>query len=135
MAFSSLLYLGCAYTWLRFGFVVLSSCFCLVSLLSVGADAGGNVLSERTMRPLRMADRTIGTIALLSAVGCNCTSPLNAVLAILAMLSSVAFLAKGRRVARDNPHARRAYLAWHATWHAYGAAALVAVTCRAQTRP
>ena len=132
MAGSSLLYLACAHTWWRFKFVGLSRCFCLVSILSLGADAGGGILSEATMRPLRMVDRTVGTAGLVSSVVYNSTSPLNALLAILAVLTSLCFLATGRRVARADPQQRWRYLGWHAGWHAYGAAALVAVTCRAQ---
>ena len=84
------------------------------------------------MVPLRMADRTAGTIGLLSSVVCNSTSPTNATLTLAAVLTSLCFLAKGRAVAKAEPASRWKYLAFHGTWHAYGAAALVAVTFRAQ---
>lgn len=134
MALSSLLYLASAYCWHRFGFLLLSRCFCAVSILSVGADAGGGLLPEqRVMRPLRMADRTVGTVGLLSSVITNSNSPLNTFFSVMAMLTSLCFLARGRQVSRAAPLARWRYLAWHASWHGYGAAALVAITLKAQS--
>ena len=52
--------------------------------------------------------------------------------AVAAVASSLVFLAKGRQVAMAAPKSRWRYLAWHAGWHVYGAAVLVAVTWRAQ---
>ena len=133
MVASSLLYLSCAHAWQRYSFVWLARCFVLVSALSVGADSGTDVLPESVMRPLRVADRTVGTTGLLSSVLANSTSPLNTLLSVSAVLTSLLFLAKGRRVARADPRARWRYLGWHASWHAYGAAVLVATTVCAQS--
>ena len=85
------------------------------------------------MRPLRMVDRTVGTVGVLSSVIFNATSPTNGLLALSAVLSALCLLAKGRRVARADPKARWTYLAWHGSWHAYGAAVLVAVTWKARS--
>ena len=105
-------------------------------MLSVGADSlGGGLLPEGVMRPLRMADRTVGTVGLISSVVCNASSPTNTALALGAVATSLCILAKGRAVARAEPAARWKYLCVHGTWHAYGAAVVVAVTWRAQTTP
>jgi hypothetical protein len=133
MAASSLLYLCCAATWQHYGHSWLGGCFCLVSILSVGADAGGGVLPESVMLPLRMADRIVGTVGLLSSVACNSNSPTNFLFSLLAVLSSLCFLTKGRAVAKAEPTARWTYLVYHGSWHAYGAAVLAAVTWRAQS--
>ena len=98
----------------------------------MGADAGGGILPEVVMRRLRVCDRTVGTIALLSSVYSNSNSLSNTALSVLAVVSSLCWLAKGRAVARAEPLSRWKYLLLHATWHAWGAAALVAVTVRAQ---
>mmetsp|Transcript_15675 Transcript_15675/g.50230 ORF Transcript_15675/g.50230 Transcript_15675/m.50230 type:complete len:169 (-) Transcript_15675:61-567(-) len=133
MAGSSLLYLGCAAAWARYGFRRLAGWFCLVSVLSCCGDAGGGLLPEWVMRRVRAADRAVGTVALLASVIFNATSVLNATLAVAAVLTSLLWLAKGRRVARAEPRARWRYLLFHGMWHAYGAAVLVAVTVRAQS--
>ena len=44
------------------------------------------------------------------------------------VISAVCILAKGRSVAKAEPHRRVKYLVVHATWHVYGAAALSAIT-------
>ena len=133
MAASSICYVGPAAAWASFGFVRLARCFCAVSVLSVGADSlGGVLLPERAMRPLRIADRAVGTLSLLCSVSFNMTSPSNSALTLAAVLSSLCFLHKGRAVARAEPAARWKYLAFHGLWHAYGAAVLCAVTWRAQ---
>ena len=135
MAASSVCYLACAATWRAYSYVNLARCFGCVCVLSVGADSlGGVVLPERVMRPLRVADRAVGTVSLLCSVLFNMTSIVNSALTLAAVLSSLCFLAKGRAVAKAEPAARWKYLAYHGLWHAYGAAVLCAVTVRAQAK-
>ncbi len=132
MALSSLLYLWCAFTFHHFGCWKLFACFCVTSSLSVSADSLTDVVPERVMVPLRVLDRSIGTISLLSSVIVNSNSMTNTILSLAAVLSSLRFLAKGRSVAKSQPKARWTYLAYHGMWHAYGAAVLVGVTYIAQ---
>ena len=133
MAASSLLYVGPAFAWMSYNYWWLGRCFCLVAVLSVGADSGGGILPEANMKPLRIADRAVGTVALLSSVVFNSTSPTNCAFSIIAVVTSLCWLAKGRAVRSADPTARWTYLFFHGGWHAYGAAALVAVTRRAQS--
>jgi len=134
MACSSLLYLCCSYAWSRFSYRWLGVWFCLVSALSVVADAGGGLLTERVIGTLRVADRLVGSIGLVASVVINSDSILHAGLCLLAVASSLCFLAKGRAVARAEPQNRRKYLAYHGCWHAWGAAALASVTLYVQAQ-
>ena len=134
MACSSLLYLCCSYAWSRFGYRWLGLWFCLVSALSVVADAGSGLLPERASGTLRMADRLVGSIGLVTSVAINSNSILHAGLCCLAVASSLCWLARGRAVARAEPHNRRKYLAYHSCWHAWGAAALASVTVHVQAQ-
>lgn len=134
MACSSLLYLCCSYAWSRFGYRWLGLWFCLVSALSVAADAGSGLLPERAIEALRVADRLVGSIGLVTSVVINSDSVLHAGLCFLAVASSLCWLAKGRAVARAEPHNRCKYLAYHSCWHAWGAAALASVTMHVQAQ-
>ena len=134
MACSSLLYLCCSYAWSRFGYRWLGLWFCLVSALSVAADAGSGLLPERAIEALRVADRLVGSIGLVTSVVINSDSVLHAGLCFFAVASSLCWLAKGRAVARAEPHNRRKYLAYHSCWHAWGAAALASVTMHVQAQ-
>lgn len=135
MGLSSLLYLLPAAAWAHFGFNILCAWFCLVSLLSISADALSGLLPESLMQVVRICDRSIGTIGLVSAVLANSTSVANTVLALLAVATSLAWFVKGRLTAQAAPTARWRYLFFHAMWHAWGALALVAVTITAQPEP
>ena len=134
MACSSLLYLCCAHAWFRFGYRWLGLWFYLVSTLSVTADAGSGLLSERAIGGARMADRLVGSVGLCSSVVINSDSVLHAGLCLLAVASSLCWLAKGRAVARAEPQSRRKYLVYHGVWHAWGAAALASVTVHVQAQ-
>ena len=98
MACSSLLYLCCSYAWSRFGYRWLGLWFCLVSALSVAADAGSGLLSERAIGRLRVADRLVGSIGLVTSVAINSDSIPHAGLCCLATASSLCWLAAGRAV-------------------------------------
>ena len=117
-----------------FGFNILCAGFCLVSLLSISADALSGLLPESLMQVVRICDRSIGTIGLISAVLANSTSVAIRV-ALLAVATSLAWFVKGRLTAQAAPTARWRYLFFHAMWHAWGALALVAVTITAQPEP
>ena len=106
MACSSLLYLCCSYAWSHFGYRWLGLWFCLVSALSVAADAGSGLLPERAIGRLRVADRLVGSIGLVTSVVINSDSIPHAGLCCLATASSLCWLAAGR-VARAEPHNRR----------------------------
>ena len=96
MLVSSLLYLCPAAAWFHFGFVKLCAAFGAVTMLSVTADSGGGILPEALMRPMRVADRTVGTLSLISSVVCNSNSILNWFLSMAAVLSALCFLTTGR---------------------------------------
>ena len=132
MGASSLIYILPAAAWFNFGFRKLGAVFCLVSSLSVTADALSGLVAESAMRWIRICDRSIGTAALLSAVFFNSTSPSNFLLALLAVCTSLAWFVKGRMVAKDAPKERWRYLFYHGMWHAWGACALVLTTFNAQ---
>jgi hypothetical protein len=133
MACSSLLYLGSAAAWLSYGFYVLGAWFCAVSILSVCADSLSGLLPESLMQYARIADRTVGTIGLCAAVVCNSTTVVNAMLSGAAVVTSLCWFVAGRTVAKADPTARGKYLFFHGMWHAWGAAALVAITYTAQS--
>ena len=135
MGASSLLYFVPAAAWLHFGFNWLSALFCLVSCLSIAADAFSGLLADSAMKWVRICDRSVGTAALLSAVIFNSTSPANFLCALFAVVTSLAWFAKGRLVAKSVPKERWRYLLYHGMWHAWGACALVTTTLVAQERP
>lgn len=132
MLVSSLLYLCPAAAWFHFGFVKLCAAFGAVTMLSVTADSGGGILPEALMRPMRVADRTVGTLSLISSVVCNSNSILNWFLSMAAVLSALCFLTTGRASATADPCNRWRYLFLHGMWHAYGSGVLVMVTFHAQ---
>lgn len=132
MGASSLMYFLPAAAWFKFGFLRLGAVFCLVSSLSVTADALSGLVAEPVMRCVRICDRSIGTAALLSAVFFNSNSPANLLLALLAVCTSLAWFVKGRTVAKDAPKERWRYLFYHGMWHVWGACALVITTFNAQ---
>ncbi len=132
MGVSSLFYLCSAAAWHRFGFHRLCCWFCLVAALSVCADAMSGLLHDQLMRRVRIADRSVGTAGLISAVVCNSNSPTNLLLSLASVLSALCWLVKGRSVAIARPRNRWEYLFFHGMWHAWGAIALVAVTFHAQ---
>ena len=126
MACSSLLYLCCSYAGSHFGYPWLGLWFCLVSALSVAADAGSGLLPERAIGRLRVADRLVGSIGLVTSVVINSDSIPHGGLCCLATASSLCWLAAGRAVARAEPHNRRKYLAYHSCWHALALALALA---------
>ena len=129
MSLSSACYLGCAATWHSFGYWWLGAWFWLVAGFSIAADGLQDaVLPTWLLGPARMADRAVGSVGLATSVAVNSTSQSNAALSLLAAISAVCILAKGRSVAKAEPHRRVKYLVIHATWHVYGAAALSAIT-------
>ena len=132
MASSSLLYCVPAATFWALSFHNLGRLFCLVSGFSVAADALSGLLPGRAMRVVRLCDRSVGTLELMLAVYVNSTTRINFVLSMAAVLTSLAWLAKGRMVGASQPDRRWKYLFYHAGWHAWGAAALNLVTTRAQ---
>jgi hypothetical protein len=134
MAASSFMYFLPAATWLNFGFLRLGFIFCVVSILSITADAFSGLLAEPIMVYVRICDRCIGTAALMSAVFFNSTSMLNFLLALVAVLTSLLWFVKGRLVAKVAPTERWRYLSYHCMWHAWGACALVLTTRAAHQR-
>ena len=134
MGLSSASYLGVAVTWHLYGFVRLGRLFWLIAGLSISADAGADLLPSTIIGRARIADRLCGTTGLVLSVAFNCTSPSATALSLLATVSAVAILAKGRAVANAEPRRRTKYLVIHGLWHVYGAAVLSAVTVYAQPR-
>ena len=132
MSLSSACYLGCAYTWHSFGYWRLGSWFWAVAACSILADSLQDLIRMPFLRWARIVDRLVGTTGLVISVGLNCTSAPNAALSILATLSALCLLAKGRAVAKAEPQRRTKYLLVHGLWHVYGAAVLSAITLHVQ---
>lgn len=132
MSLSSACYLGCAYTWHSFGYWRLGAWFWSVSAFSILADGLQDLIPMPFLRWARIVDRLVGTTGLVISVGLNCTSAPNAALSILATLSALCLLAKGRAIAKAEPQRRTKYLIVHGAWHVYGAAVLSAITLYVQ---
>lgn len=118
MGLSCASYLLPALAWMRWGRPDMASLFALVAVCSTLADA---VRLDRAV--VRSVDRAVGAVALSASCVINSTSVPNALLCVVAVVSSLWWLRASRGAAGS-----QRYLLLHCTWHVWGALAVCVVT-------
>jgi len=130
MSASCMAYLLCSMTWAWFGFAKLASWFVLVSFASTVADG-----IRVPWAPIRVFDRIVGSLGLVTSMVVNCTSVFNVGLVVVTAVSALYWLRASRAAAvrATTLAGHRRYVLTHATWHVWGAIALCAMTTYVQS--